>query len=144
MYVSDIWKINNDNSDQPIGKIKTKPIKKIVFKTVTGWYFNIIFFIKIRYKAYELAFKKTKKSPKLLILKDTPFEISKPAPIKPNKTPKNLLKDRSSLDNIQDIIYTINGVVIIIKEALIGLVMLKPLKKHNILMTTPKRAHMTK
>ena len=27
---------NKDNSDQPIGKIKTKPIKKIVFKTVTG------------------------------------------------------------------------------------------------------------
>lgn len=121
-----------------MGSIIIKPKKKIIDRTVIGWYFVIIFLTIIKYMEYEIAFMKTKKSPKLLIRKELPFDINITAPVRPKITPKNLVILYLSIEIDTEIKYTSKGVVIIIIEALIGDVKLRPSKNNNMFITTPK------
>ena len=66
------------------------------------------------------------------------------APPKPNKTPKTLIRVSFSDKNTADNNNTIIGAVIIITEALIGVVYSKPLKKVSIFRAIPKKEAKTK
>ena len=122
------------NSENPNGITITKPSKYNHFAKVMAWYFFVKFLIRIKYKAYELALTRTSKFPNEALLAapiSLPKIINITAPNKPIKIPNSFFLVAFSFNKKDENIKTIIGEQTMITEALIGVVILNPLKKDN-------------
>ena len=104
------------------------------FAKVIAWYFFVKFLMRIKYRAYELALTKTSKFPKEALLADPisfPKIINITAPNKPIKIPSSFFLVAFSSNKKDENIKTIIGEHTMITEALMGVVILSPLKKDS-------------
>lgn len=122
------------SSENPNGTTITNPMRYSHFANVMAWYFLVKFFIRIKYRAYELALIKTRKFPREALLADPisfPKTIKITAPNKPIKIPSNFFLVAFSFNKKDENIKTIIGEQSMITDALIGVVILNPLKKDS-------------